>query len=276
MIVLAQINNHIYKLNADSSFDIAIPLNFNGAQPKAYGVEKATSKPCQAGTLIGDTRCGGSCNFEQYTFIPHCNGTHTECVGHITNERISIHDCLKDAFVPARLISIEPETAIKTNETYSVSFAQNDKLITRRALENALQISNSKLQTPELEGLIVRTLPNEENKKTRIYLESIPPFFSTEAMQFIAEQNFRHLLVDVPSIDRIFDDGKLSNHRRFWNVAAGAFEIGENSHINNTITEMIFVPDWVTDGAYLLNLQIPPFAADAAPSRPILFELTDD
>src|SRR6478609_1311886 len=86
--------------------DISIPLRFNGLQPNAYGVARASSSPCEAGELIGDTRQGGSCNFEQYTFIPHCNGTHTECVGHITNKRITVRDCLKDAFNLAWLFSI--------------------------------------------------------------------------------------------------------------------------------------------------------------------------
>src|SRR5947199_6913443 len=80
-------------------FDISIPLRFNGPQPNAFGVEPASSTACQYGDLVGDTRRGGSCNFEQITLIPHCNGTHTECVGHITNERISIRGCLVDVFI---------------------------------------------------------------------------------------------------------------------------------------------------------------------------------
>ena len=70
--------------------DISIPLYFNGVQPNTYGVDKATSSPYQDGQFIGDTRKGGPCNFETYSFTTHCNGTHTECIGHITNERISI------------------------------------------------------------------------------------------------------------------------------------------------------------------------------------------
>src|SRR6476646_11576184 len=106
----------------ESFYDISIPLKFNGPQPNAFGVEPATSKACKYGDLIGDTRRGGSCNFEQVTFVPHCNGTHTECVGHITNERISIRECLTDAFVGATLISIEPEHTAVSGESYSVPF----------------------------------------------------------------------------------------------------------------------------------------------------------
>ena len=82
---------------------------------------------------------------------------------------------------------------------------------------------------------------------------------------------FKHLLVDVPSIDRLFDQGKLLNHRIFWNVEQGSFEMTAATRLNSTITELIYVPNDITDGEYVLNLQIAPFEADAAPSRPILF-----
>jgi arylformamidase len=277
-----QINNQNYRIDAGEPLDISIPLDFGGAQPNAYGVEKASAKPCEAGTLVGDTRLGGSCNFEQYKFIPHCNGTHTECVGHLTRERISVRDCLKDAFIPATLLSVKPENSSDANENYSVNPGKTDKIITRQAIENALQnldarnphsaIRHSHAESSHfLQALIIRTLPNYESKKTRAYLDDVPPFFSTEAMRLLVEKGVRHLLVDLPSIDRTFDEGKLSNHRIFWNVEQGSFEITEASFINRTITELIFVPDKIADGNYLLNLQIASFVTDASPSRPILF-----
>jgi arylformamidase len=164
MILSIEINNLLYKIDSENPIDISIPLDFNGAQPNAYNVEKATSKPCQAGSLIGDTRQGGSCNFEQITFIPHCNGTHTECVGHLTDERISVHDCLKDVFIPATLVSVKPENALETKETYAIELNENDKIITRESLKNALlnlETQNPKSQIPNPKSLVVRTLPND-------------------------------------------------------------------------------------------------------------------
>ncbi|MGI8468327.1 MAG: cyclase family protein [Pyrinomonadaceae bacterium] len=276
MIISIQINSQTYKVDDGNPLDISIPLNFNGVQPNAYGVEKATSKSCEAGEFIGDTRRGGSCNFEQIKFIPHCNGTHTECAGHITRERISVRDCLKDVFISAALISIEPENANETNETYAIELNKNDKLITKKSLENALlnlEKNNPPSAIRHPQSVIICTLPNDESKLSKTYLEEVPPFFTTEAMRFIRELKIKHLLVDTPSIDRIFDAGKLSNHRIFWNIEQGSFEITKESFINNTITELIYVPDKIADGNYLLNLQIAPFAADAAPSRPILFKI---
>ena len=269
MILSVQISNHSYKINVNKLIDISIPLIFNGAQPNVYGVEKATAKACEAESLIGDTRRGGSCNFEEYKFIPHCNGTHTECVGHITNERITIQDSLKDTFIPATLVTVQPENASEAEDTYSVKFGNEDKLITKKMLENALKNTDENF----LQGLIIRTLPNDESKRTRTYIENSSPYFSLEAMHFIVEKKVKHLLVDVPSIDRTFDEGKLSAHRIFWNIEYGSFEPKSESFINNTITELIFVPDKIKDGNYLLNLQIAPFATDASPSRPIIFEV---
>lgn len=269
MIVSIQTDGNTYTADLTKPLNISIPLDFYGDQPNAFGVEKAISNACEAGSLIGDTRRGGSCNFEQIKFIPHCNGTHTECVGHITNERISVNDCLKDAFVLANLISIEPEKAFETNESYPVELNENDKLITKK------QIQKSKIESQKSKALIIRTLPNLTDKLSQTYLEEIPPFFTTEAMKFINEIGVKHLLVDLPSIDRIYDEGKLSNHRIFWNVEQGNFETNENSFIEKTVTELIYVSDAIEDGLYLLNLQIAPFVADASPSRPLLFKINE-
>ncbi|MEQ1643015.1 MAG: cyclase family protein [Pyrinomonadaceae bacterium] len=236
--------------------DLSIPLKFGGAQPNAFGVDSAAAK------MLGDTRDGASVNFEQYTFIPHCNGTHTECIGHITDERISLRDCLKDIVMYALLVSAHP-----------VKNESGEALITKEALENA------GVQPPATAGgsdsLIIRTLPNSDSKQSQAYGgDNIPPYFTAEAMRYIGECGFKHLLVDLPSIDRMFDEGKLENHRIFWNVEPGSRSVGPQTRINSTVTELIYVPAEIEDGEYLLNLQIAPFEADAAPSRPVLLRLT--
>lgn len=226
--------------------DLSIPLDFQGAQPNAFGVNAATATP------LGDTRHGSSVNFELYELIPHCNGTHTECVGHITDERISVRDCLQDVIMRGLLISVAP------------SRKDNDAVIGHNELTNACITSGP-------DALIVRTLPNDETKRSRTYDgDNIPPYFTAEAMRYIVECGFKHLLVDLPSIDRIFDEAKLENHRIFWNVDAGSRAVGVDTRMQSTVTELIYVPNEVKDGEYLLNLQIAPLKADASPSRPIL------
>lgn len=265
--MIISINNQTYKIDSSEPLDISIPLAFNQPQPNIFNVPTATAHPYEDEHFVGDTRLGGSCNFENLALNVHCNGTHTECVGHLTNQRISVQDCLQDAFILANLITVTPENALETTDSYSVELNENDWVITLQSIQN------SKLKLQNASGLIIRTTPNDDSKKSRNYSENSPPFFSLEAMQFIVELGVKHLLVDVPSLEKLNDEGKLANHRIFWNVAQGSFEITENSRINHTITEMIYVPNEVADGEYLLNLQIAPFVADASPSRPLIFKI---
>ena len=67
------------------------------------------------------------------------------------------------------------------------------------------------------------------------------------------------------------NQGKLSNHRLFWEAPSGSRDLTQARAPHRTITELIFVLDEAHDGYYLLNLQIAPFLDDAAPSRPLIF-----
>ena len=260
-----EIGNKKYTVDFSKGIDISIPLNFNGDQPNTYGVEKATSKPYQEGQFIGDTRKGGPCNFETYSFTPHCNGTHTECIGHITNKRISILSSLKEEMIPATLVSVTPKSTI---ENYTPMLNKEDLVITKEDLKIQLKGVNIEL----LKGIIIRTLPNSEEKKIRDYMKETPAFFSIDAMEYLVSLGVKHLLVDTPSVDRLFDDGHLSAHNIFWETKGK--ELNPNTQ-NKTITEMIFVPSYLKDGSYLLNLQIPAFVSDAAPSRPVIYKTNE-
>jgi hypothetical protein len=72
-------------------------------------------------------------------------------------------------------------------------------------------------------------------------------------------------LVDIPSVDKEIDGGALAFHHAFWNVP-------EQPITNRTITELIYVPNEVEDGHYILELQLSNFDNDAAPSRPLLYK----
>ena len=256
-------------INSAKGIDISIPLDFYGEQPGAYGVEKAFAVPYQSDKFVGDTRQGGSCNFEKYSFIPHCNGTHTECVGHISFERIFVNGILRDSIIPCTLITVEPVLAANTNEKYIPAVNPDDFFISRAAIEKAVLDSDKNF----FQGLIIRTKPNDVSKKSRDYMKMPPPFFSTDAIKFILSLGVNHLLVDFPSIDRAFDEGKLTNHHLFWNVPEGSHEVNASDVSQKTITEMIYVDNEIKDGCYLLGLQIASFKADASPSRPVLYEI---
>ena len=74
--------------------------------------------------------------------------------------------------------------------------------------------------------------------------------------------------MDTPSVDKEKDDGQLLAHKAFWNV-------GGAIRTDATITELVFVPNAVEDGKYILNILIAPFENDASPSKPVLYKLYD-
>lgn len=259
-----------YRASLDKPIDIAIPLEFSGSQPSHFAAPVATARPLEVDGFVGDTRVGGSCNCDEVTLIPHCNGTHTECVGHITHDRVNVHQALEQSLMTALLVSVVPVSAAEQKDDDSPDRPETDRLITRQALEKAA----SGFPEPT-DALIVRTLPNPADKKTQNHAESMPPYFSTQAMKWVTKR-YEHLLVDLPSVDRSHDQGKLSGHRIFWGMKHDSREYRSAGFPDRTITEMIFVDDAVGDGLYLLNLQIPAFVSDAAPSRPRLFPLKEE
>lgn len=251
--------------------DISIALGFDQTQPNFFAAPHAIEHTYAAGGFTGDVRRGGSCNCSTYTLTPHCNGTHTECVGHIVEERTSVTDVAADHLSLALLISTSPIDASTTNERSAPDPQAGDRLITRAQIEAAVGAA----ELPSDSALIVRTLPNDASKRSCNYSAGDPPpYFSAEAMHWIVRQGVRRLIVDLPSIDRCNDEGRLTAHRIFWGLPPGARSIAAAARPDATITELAFIDDLIPDGRYLLNLQVAPFATDAAPSRPILFALS--
>ena len=233
--------------------DLAVPLDFHSAQPNAYGVPAATARPYSGPGFTLDTREGGSCNCEVISFTPHCNGTHTESVGHLTRERFPVSAVLPEPFLPATVLSVRP----------------HGREITAAALDRTA------LDSAFTTALIFRTLTNAPDKTTRRWEDAATPYFTPGAMAVIRELGVKHLLVDLPSVDPLVDDGRLAAHRVFWDLPPGSQEVPAGEARLRTVTEMIYVPDDVPDGRYLLSLQLPRFVADAAPSRPLLFFLDE-
>lgn len=261
-----------YTVDTEHPHSIAIALDFDGKQPNHFGAELATRQPLQAGSFVGDTTKGGSCNVDTIQLVPHCNGTHTESVHHICDQEVSVGSLFNNSLSIACLISIEPKLAKETNDSYRPALEGTDKVIDKSSLQSAL--SNETLNN--IESLVVRCVPNHAVKKSCRYDETNqPPFFTREAMELLAASNIKHLLVDFPSVDKMYDDGHLTNHHIYWNIEADSHQLTEQARCDRTITEMVFVPDEINDGIYCLNLQIPAFELDAAPSRPILYPLID-
>ena len=162
-------------------------------------------------------------------------------------------------FIPAQLISITPE--LNSNEAYHADINQDDKVITKDQLLRSLAAVDE-----FLDAVIIRTLPNDMKKKTRNYNSDNHPFLSNEAVYFLKSKGVKHILVDIPSIDKFDDGGKLKNHNIFFTNEDGVVN-------KNTITELVYIPDHCLDGKYLLCIGIPNFKLDAAPSKPIIYKI---
>lgn len=251
-----QHNNTTIQVDLSKPIDISIPLSNTDANPIAWYINKPVIEPVKFDEWVGKVSSGmSSTNFNNIQFNPHGHGTHTECLGHITHNFYSVNQALKQFFFVAELISVELDDQ------------EGDFVITKAAIENAL-----KGKKPE--AIVIRTLPNDTSKLSRKYSHSDPPFLAEAAALFLRESRIQHLLIDLPSVDKEKDEGKLLAHKAFWNVT-DVKNLNADARLDSTITEMIFVSDEVQDGSYLLNLQIASFENDASPSKPVLYSILE-
>jgi kynurenine formamidase len=244
---IIKVGNQQYTANLLEPIDISAPLRSGPENIHAWYVGDAMFKAVENENWIGDVNRGGAVNFRDVYFNPHGHGTHTECVGHISKEHFTINQCLTAFFFLAQLVTITPEKI------------EDDEVIT---LEQVKLLTIQK----HVQALVIRTLPNNNDKLTKHYSAKNPPYIQAEAVAFLVDAGINHLLVDLPSLDREHDEGKLAAHHVFWNYP-------RNTQSHRTITEFVFVPNQVQDDLYLLNLQISSFENDAAPSKPLLFKL---
>jgi len=250
--MIAIIDHITYDLS--KGYDLSIPLKSGIDNPRAWYIDPPIIEPVQMGDWVGSVKKGASTNFNNIIINPHAHGTHTECLGHITKDFYSINDCLKSFLFSAQLISIKPE------------LMADDLVITKKQIENLINLK----KTPK--ALIIRTLPNKKSKLTTNYSHTNPPYLLESAAAYLRELNILHLLIDLPSIDREKDDGKLLAHKAFWNLK-NTENINNDARFYATITEFVYVSDEIEDGDYLLNLQITSLNNDASPSKPIIYKI---
>jgi kynurenine formamidase len=276
MELTTTINGDSYKVILDKAQSIAIELDFEGPQPNHFGVAAATAKTYQAGSFVGDTRRGGSCNCDEIKLVPHCVGTHTESIGHVTDDHKPLIECPVETLTAATLITINPISAAEDNagNSYQPELEAADRFISKQQIETLLGTLADNQQNEFLTTLIIRTLPNPLAKQFNQYgAECQPPFFSNQAMEFISGLPVKNIIVDFPSIDRMNDDGILSNHRLFWEIIPAGKTVTNNSNVQRTVTEMAYINDSLPDGKYLINIQFPAWKTDAIPSKPSLYPL---
>lgn len=240
---------------------LAIDLDPHGPQPSFFTSAPASAAPMKAGGFIGNVAAGGSCNAELVTLAPHCHGTHTECLGHISPERINVQNCIYAEPALAQLISLD---------VIMISDPDQNPLFTVQQLRQALggQLASG------VEALIIRSWPVPEDLACRDYSQSPPyPVLETAAMQWLSAQPLKHLLIESPSLDPA-SDRSLQNHR-FWWGQEHAVHCPDVDSARRSVTEMIIAPADIDDGLYWLHLELSPLLGDATPSRPIIYPVTE-
>ena len=246
MIATIQYNSRKLQIDLTNPLDISIPLRASTSNVNAWYIGEPKIAPVVMDDDVISVAQGASVNFNNIQFNPHAHGTHTECVGHITEAVHSVNQNLKQFFFLAEVITVAPEVR------------GEDTVISKAQLQFAL--GNKKR-----DAIVIRTLPNTKEKLSAQYSNSNWTYFEDDAMEFLVKKGIKHLLIDQPSVDREEDGGELRGHNIFWNTA-GRIRKG------STITEFIYVPNSIEDGEYFLNLQIAPFENDATPSKPILYK----
>lgn len=241
--------NVSYQADLSKGINIALPLKSGEGSSRCFYAPMVEIWPVRDGAFVGSIEEGGILNFKNVKLNPHGNGTHTECLGHITAGNITLPSCLLHFHFVAELISIYP--LLQSN---------GDKIISKEQLEEALSDN-----IPQ--AVILRTQPNDIDKLSRQYSGTNPPYLDPRAAEWLAEQGVKHLLIDLPSVDREEDEGALSAHKAFWRIDNAV------PRTDATITELIYVPPLVKDGLYLLNLMVTSLELDASPSQPVIFKL---
>ena len=243
-----------YTYDPAAPLDISLPLAPNENQVNCFWAEPVQFDTIRVGSFVGSVALGGSTNYQRVHLTPHGNGTHTECYGHISPDpAITLNQCLRRFLFVARVVSVAPTPQ-----------PNGDLMVTLANVQAALMAQPDRALP---EALVLRTLPNDAAKHHRQYSGTNPTYVEPALTEWLAEYGIQHFLLDLPSVDREEDAGQLLAHHAFWQYPTQPRRAA-------TITELIFVPNEVEDGLYLLNIQITSLELDASPSKPVLYRLS--
>lgn len=248
MQIQFQYKNKPYSADLSEPLDISIPLEEGDKTVNCFYAPYMETSPVIAGDFVGSTQMGGLLNFLNVKINPHGNGTHTECVGHIAKEKFTINQCLNKFHFIAKLVTVFP-----------TKMEDGDRVILKSQMEEIFEAGDA-------EAIIIRTMPNDDLKMRTNYSGANPVYMHYEAVEYLVKNGVQHLLIDLPSVDKEEDGGKLLAHKAFW-------QYPDNIRENSTITELIYAPSLIKDGLYLLNIQIASFEIDVSPSKITIYKL---
>ncbi len=235
-----------YRTDLRKGIDLSSQLARPGGELKAWYVPDVEKKPVVTENWIGSVAKGSPVNFFDLKFNPHGNGTHTECVGHISPAHESVNGIPAPYCFIARLVHLKAEQR------------GSDRVITLASLKERVKKWN-------VEALIIKS---GNYKPGHDFSNTNPTYFEPALLEFVREMGIEHFLTDLPSVDREEDGGQLLAHKAFWNYPR---DIRKGA----TISELLLIPEAVNEGLYWLNLQVAPFENDASPSRPVIYPIEE-
>ncbi len=244
-----------------AAVSLALELDFDAPHPRHFGAPAARSEAFRVEGFEGEVARGASCNCRQLVLIPHCNGTHTESASHLTIAQRPLHEFLPVSPLPALLLTVPPVPAASTREDSLPAPQPGDRLVTRAALLAAWQ----PFADARPRALLLRTATGWE--------DTAPPFLSRQIMQELVDRGVEHLVTDLPSVDRLADEGRLTAHRIFFGLPPGSTELAAAHRGEATITELASFPASLPDGPCAVQIQVPAWSGDAVPSRPLYLPL---
>ena len=262
-------------------FDLSRPIDcsiaFQPRAPAAAQFQAFGLPPARAENLLSVER-GHSVNCDVLSLCVHGSGTHVECVGHIARREYSLLEVCRDLLSPMVCLVLTVDLELIP---VPGSEAPPDRCITAAALDRALSACNAKLGVPTSDAnaarsplvqhapaLAVRTGHiDADSSVVTSFTGTNPPYFAKDAMVWVRRAGVRHLLCDLPSVDREQSGEALPAHRTFF----GSDE--EGAREGRTVTEYVRLPrpQDFPDDVYVLYLGVANVDASAAPARPVLY-----
>ena len=237
-------HSKVYKFEANNFIDLSLALNKHD-NVNCYYLDGPSFEYFKSEAFVGSLTAGGSVNCERISFYPHASSTHTECALHVLPVDFDMRSIQIPVLQMCKIFSVQP------------SQIGEDSCIDMKAIEALNNLEN-------FEAIVFRTLPNEADKCSENYSGNNPVYFDPEVLSYLQNLGFKHILTDLPSIDKESDEGRLAAHKN-W------FLVDGKAPANRTITEVIYVPNSIADGNYVLNIQVPKIETDAVPSRILVY-----
>jgi kynurenine formamidase len=239
-------NGKNFRVQLDKPIDLSSTYGDSQKEPRAWYAPPVQIEAFRAEGWIGAVSEGSPVNFFDIKLNPHGNGTHTECVGHISLEKQSVDQHFRDYHGIVHLQRVKPRGQ-----------ANGDQLVTL-ADWPSVELAGRKAVAVAVEGI---EFPQD-------FSGANPAYFEPELLQYLADQGVEHFITNLPSVDREEDGGALAAHKAFWNYP-------DEPRLQATITELAYFPGELNNGDYFYNLQLAPIANDASPSRLLFYRLEE-